>query len=266
MSLEILVVVPLRLESQRIPRKLLADLKGVPLAVAAVKQVKRSLEGFPNAHFLAAVDSEETARALSAVLTADEIILTDPALASGTDRVNAAAALYLKSRPEAETTLKAVVNVQGDMPYVSPSALAQLYRFCLEQKPKMATLVETWPHETSLTSMGAVKTLLNRDGRAIYFSRYPIPYSRIPPEEASIFSARTLCHYHVGVYSFDLPTLRQFCETPACDYEKTEGLEQLRALWMGVPIDALVVASGPGESPRGIDLPEDLEWARSFSG
>jgi 3-deoxy-manno-octulosonate cytidylyltransferase (CMP-KDO synthetase) len=261
MTPQLLVVVPMRLESQRLPRKLLRLVNGVPLAVAAIRRIKATLEGAPHARLIAAVDAQEVAELLESELPAEDIVLTDSALPSGTDRVHAAAGLFLSRHPEAEAGLRAVINVQGDMPFVSAEALRNLYRFCLEQRPKMATLAEPWPEGVPVERPSAVKVLLNREGRAIYFSRHPIPYSRIPFPETS---GTALCHYHVGVYAFDWPTLRQFCETPVIGYERAEGLEQLRALWMGVPIDCLVVTSGAGESSRGIDLPEDLEWAQSF--
>ena len=107
------------------------------------------------------------------------------------------------------------------------------------------------------TDLGSVKIACDTSDKALYFSRFPIPCSRILD--------RSALRLHVGVYAYTPSSLEKFCRSPISSLEKLEGLEQLRALNEGVPIYCVQVTCNKGESFRGIDTPSDLEWAERFS-
>lgn len=266
---ELLVVVPLRLASMRVPRKVLADVSGRTLAERTMGRVIEAFAEHPRVRVFAAVDHEETLISLSKAFPGLSVLLTDPELPSGTDRVFAAVMRYCDSHPGAAKALKGVINVQGDMPYVGLEGLRRLAGYVLEAwSPKggelMATLSETWPEERDYSDPAAVKVITDRSGRAIYFSRHPIPYSKFAFGEDAEFP-ETAGDMHLGVYAYTLQALARFCSHAPVAIERAESLEQLRAQWLGIPIQVLRIEAAVGESFRGVDTPADMAWARSFA-
>lgn len=263
----ILVVVPLRLASSRIPRKILADIAGKSLASRTLGAVTAAFQEDRDVRILAAVDDAGVQKLLQKEFPQLEVLVTDPELPSGTDRVFVATQHVLAQESGAREKLQAIVNVQGDMPFVSPQGLRQVVGFLREQHragnthPHWATLAQKWPMDQKLEDAGAVKVLSNRDKKAIYFSRFAIPHSRVAPAA----DAGPLGDLHIGVYGFNLAGLTQFCAHAPIDLERAESLEQLRALWLGIPIHVLGTEPAAGESYRGIDLPEDLQWAQNWA-
>ena len=165
--------------------------------------------------------------------------------ASGTDRIaEAAAALGLKERD-------IVVNVQGDEPLIEPELIREVAGL-LERKPEAAMSTACHPiHDAaSLANPNVVKVVLDGAGCALYFSRAQIPYPREPGG---------LWYRHAGIYGYRVGVLRKFSALPPSPEEKTESLEQLRALWHCLRI-AVVVSRG--EIPPGVDTPQDLEAVR----
>jgi len=262
----LVVIVPLRLESSRIPRKILAQIDGTTVAARVLKRLERCLSGFPDIRLFAAVDAPEVGSHLATEVPGVQTILTSPELKSGTDRVYAAYGHLLAEGLVQATEVEAVVNVQGDMPFLSESALVEFLRDVRERAKSstgcLVTISESWPKDQSYDDRAAVKVLCDQARRALYFSRHPIPYSRKSREEAQ---GEADAEFHVGVYAFTGETLRQFAESPATRLEETEGLEQLRALWLGIPIYVLKTEYESTSSFRGIDVPEDLAWARAFA-
>ena len=166
-------------------------------------------------------------------------LMTDPACRNGTERVAQAAR---------DLPADGYLNVQGDEPLVDPEAVTELGRL-LRAGAEMATLARRLePGEENLSQV--VKLVLDARGRALYFSRSLIPYPRSPGEVLPLA--------HLGLYGFSAATLQRIARLAETDLERAEGLEQLRALWHGVPIQ---VAVGRFRSVA-VDTPEDLERVR----
>ncbi len=257
MPIEAIAIIPARLASERLPNKPLLDLGGAPLIVrvcdnaAAAKIFTR---------IIVACDAVEVQLAVQNA--GYEAILTDPQLASGTDRVAAVAkTLYLA--PDA-----VIINVQGDEPFVSSEALAGLVAAFEDgaqhmrkdsaptghAEAQIATVIEKCIDLESLVDPNVVKVALGELGRALYFSRAAIPYDR-----SSGGAIRSDAHFrHVGLYGFRAGVLAQISALPEHRLEQVERLEQLRWLAHGYTIRCVEAVAGA----RGIDTPEDLDRAR----
>ncbi len=241
---EWLVVIPARLGSQRLPRKPLADVAGKPLIVRVVENLAPLAEH--GAHLVVATDHEDVLRACDSSGIAAQ--MTRDTHASGTDRCWEVASNYQRSF---------VLNVQGDEPFVRIGDLQRLCRRLMESpSADIATLAfeHTQPQPQAFASPHVVKVVLDRSGRALYFSRAGIPVDRdaAAPSQVAFWQ-------HLGVYAFRRPALGQFCELPVGRLEALEKLEQLRALENGMQI--LVVSAS--QLSHGIDTPADLEAARA---
>ncbi len=220
-----LVVVPARRESTRLPDKLLLAESGRPLLAHTLE---RCLASRRADRVVAAVDCPELAAVARAA--GAEAVLTDPQLPSGSDRVWAAVA----GLPEATH----VVNVQGDEPELDPAAVDALFG-ALAGGAEVATLAAPWPAGTDHADPAAVKVVRAADGSALYFSRAPIPHPRHPGVVVPLL--------HLGVYAYTRPALAAFASSPPSPLERAEGLEQLRLLENGTPIQV-------------------IEWPRAFPG
>jgi 3-deoxy-manno-octulosonate cytidylyltransferase (CMP-KDO synthetase) len=230
-----LVVIPARLGSTRFPAKVLARLGGRPV----VEWCWRAARAAGVGPVLVATDDERVCRAVAAF--GGEARLTPKSCASGSDRVARAA----RGRRE-----PLVINLQGDMPFIKGStvrAVAELLR----RRPAadMATAVTPLAPGPREKDPNVVKTVLARDGRALYFSRAAIPFPR-DGGPARRFE-------HLGIYGFRRRSLEHFVRLPPSRLERCERLEQLRALEDGMSIYAAVVS----ERPVAIDTPADLRRA-----
>ncbi len=262
----IIAVLPLRLESSRISKKVLADIKGKSLSVRTVERALKAFEKSPNIVVVAAVDNEKVAEHLKKYFPKLRVELTDPGLPSGTDRVFAAVGQMIKENSGLKSKIKGIINIQGDMPFLSAGGLDQVAQYFLNRDSKldqnfMLTLAQSWPKDQKYDDIGAVKVISDKNGRAIYFSRFPIPYSRLTWKK----SKELIGDLHIGVYGYTLESLASFCATASTDFERSESLEQLRALWLGIPIYVLNTEPEKGSSYRGIDTPKDLLWAKKWA-
>lgn len=245
----VLVCIPSRLGSTRLPRKPLLDICGRPL-VAHVAERARDCRSA--SRVVVATDAAEIAQAARACGV--EAAMTGSALPSGTDRVAAVAHL--------DTSLTdddVVVNFQGDQPLLPGAALDALVAAFADPGIDMATLVCPLPHE-DLHNPAVAKVACDRQGRALYFSRSPIPFVREPAQARDVPYAA-----HVGVYAYRRRTLLTLAGTPPCPLEQAEMLEQLRALWLGIRIRCVPLLT---PAPFEINTPADLEraqalWARA---
>lgn len=233
-----LIVVPARMHSTRLPRKPLADLGGLPMIV----RVYQRLEPFAKlgATLVIATDDQEILDVCQKHKVPAR--MTSIAHKSGTDRCAEVAAAYDKPF---------VLNVQGDEPFVNLDDLKGLLTQMEKNGDPMGTMVH---HNQSLEAYqnpNCVKAVMNETGRALYFSRSPLPYYREPGLFAGFWQ-------HIGVYAFTKKGLLDFCQLPQHPLETAESLEQLRALGHGLSI-AMTVAESPS---LGIDTPQDLEAAR----
>jgi 3-deoxy-manno-octulosonate cytidylyltransferase (CMP-KDO synthetase) len=245
------VIVPARLASTRLPRKPLADIGGVPMVV----RVARAAAASGAERVTVAADSAEIVDACSA--HGVEALLTRADHASGTDRL-AEAVEHLGLADDA-----LVVNVQGDEPLM-PAAVVRRVAEALAQRTDCAIATACHPlHDAAeFFSPNVVKVVTDANGRALYFSRAPIPWSRdafaadrdrLPPG----LPARR----HVGLYAYRAGFLRRFPRLPPAPLEQHESLEQLRALAHGFGIAVIEL---PEALPPGVDTPEDLERVRAL--
>lgn len=242
---DIVAVIPARLASTRLPRKVLLAETGKPLcqhvfeAVRACRVIDR---------VVVATDAEEVAAVVRGF--GGEAMLTSPACASGTDRVAEAARAF----PDA----RVVLNVQGDEPEMNPEPLDVLVRGMLARpEAEMGTVATPWPASVPLTEPGFVKVAVAASGDALYFSRSPIPFYRDEPDApAHGQRADGAPRYlkHLGLYAFRPAFLARFAALPPTPLERAESLEQLRALEHGHRIAVFVA---PRYEGREVNTPDD---------
>jgi len=244
------VLIPARLASTRLPRKPLADLGGVPMVVRVAQRAARSTA----ARVIVAADHADIvaaceAHGVSALLTRDDH-------ATGSDRL--AEACTLLGLADADI----VVNVQGDEPLIEPS-LVDACASLLLQHPDcvMSTVAHAIDDPAEFTNPNVVKVVCDAAGRALYFSRAPIPWWRDGYASGVRDLAKPLPLRHVGLYGYQVGFLRRFPTLAASPLEGVESLEQLRVLWHGERIAVHVSESRPGP---GVDTPEDLERVRAL--
>ena len=240
----VICVLPARLSSTRISRKPLQSLAGRPL-IEWCWRAARAIRVFDQ--IVVATDSGEIegcARAFGA-----DVLRTGADHRSGTDRVAEAA-----ERLGAEDD-DVVVNFQCDEPFVDGAAIERAVRKARE----VATVAAPIRADAEWRSPGVVKVARAASGRALYFSRSPIPFWR---DATPAFGTGARLR-HIGIYAYRRPALRRWAALPESALERAERLEQLRALEAGMRIDVEV---GPWTEP-GVDLPADLERAeRVLSG
>ena len=237
--LECAIIVPARLGSQRFPRKLLQEVHGRPLILWTAENLLRIAPGIP---LFFAVAEQELADVLDKA--GHSCVMTDPELPSGTDRL-AIANQQIKARQ--------VVNVQADEPVLAAEHVSQLFEV-LNSGPDVATLATPFTSHADFTDPNKVKAVVGLNGRALYFSRSPVPYDRDSkgglPENA---------FWHLGLYAYSADVLERFLSWKASPLEQTEKLEQLRVLENGYRIGVGITHS----RTIGVDVPEDLERLQS---
>ena len=228
-------VVPARLASTRLPEKMLADLEGTPLVAMTARSAMAS-GAFDEV--IVATDSQKIVEAVEK--SGFKAYLTDPELPSGTARVAEVAR---------QTGADVYVNIQGDEPLIDGEGLRRVAEAFADPTVNMATLwFPLLPEDEG--NPNAVKLVVDCNDDAIYFSRSIIPF----PRSYERFAPRK----HLGVYGYRRDTLLQLTSLPACDLEKVESLEQLRALYHGIKIRVLPAA----RDSIGVDTHADLERVR----
>ncbi|WP_322026910.1 3-deoxy-manno-octulosonate cytidylyltransferase [Burkholderia sp. BCC1977] len=248
------VVIPARYGSTRLPGKPLVDLDGEPMIVRVHARVRRAL---PGTDIVVAIDDARIADVLDA--RGIRFAMTDTGHASGTDRAAEVARAF--GWPDTD----AVLNVQGDEPLV-PTALLQAFAgFCGAASDLGVATVACPIGEVGLLDEPAiVKLAVDRRGRALYFSRAAIPFCRDGRPADPVDSngsngsngvAQRMFLRHIGLYGYANATLQALASAAPCELEQLEKLEQLRALWLGMPID---VMRWPDAPPAGIDTPDDV--------
>ena len=230
-------IIPSRYGSSRFPGKPLHLLCGKPLVAWVVEAVKKAktLDDV-----IVATDDDRIVAAVEA--HGGRAVMTPSELPSGTDRIACAAGDFADD--------DILVNIQGDEPLISPDLIDALVGRMKEgTKWDMATAVTPIKSLDDLNAKTVVKVVLDRDDGALYFSRAPIPCDR--DHEPDISSG--LWVRHLGIYAYRGAFLKKYISEPPCDLEKTEKLEQLRALWMGAKIAVIRTA----DEGVGVDTPED---------
>jgi len=237
-----IILIPARLASTRLPGKPLADIGGEPMIVHVWR---RAVEAGVGPVAVAAGDAEIAAAIERA---GGRAVLTDPGHPSGSDRI--AEALH---RLDPGRRHDAVVNVQGDLPTLAPSAIHAALEPLADPGVDIGTLATAIADAGELRAPHVIKIALafapgRRVARALYFSRRVIPSGEGP-------------HYHhIGIYAYRRAALERYVRLPPTPLEQRESLEQLRALEAGMRIDVALVDT----LPLGVDTPADLERARQI--
>ena len=231
-----IVIIPARYESTRFPGKPLYPLKGKPLIQHVFENAKRSTLA---EDVIVATDSETIFEKVFAF--GGKAVMTDQKHTSGTDRIAEVAA---------SMKYDIIVNVQGDEPLIRPEMIDDVIALLSDQRASIGTLVKRIEDTEEINDTNVVKAVFDREGFALYFSRAPIP------SHARHSEIRTPCYYkHVGMYSYRRDTLLSLAAMQPTELEKTEKLEQLRALENGIRIKVKETFV----ETYGVDTPEDLE-------
>ncbi|NBW81702.1 3-deoxy-manno-octulosonate cytidylyltransferase, partial [bacterium] len=270
-GLKLVIAIPARLGSTRLPRKPLAILGGKPLILRVAERVENCIHNLceqlrlerRDVLAVVATDSSEIVSALAPC--AIPTLMTASELPSGTDRILAAAErldpLY-RERLNGETLF---VNLQGDEPFFHFEDIKSLVSAMLQDTAaQMGTLAFEQTDGKQFLRTSVVKVVCSSKGDALYFSRSPIPWPRdVLGASHSVSAAQDLLEsfpsipflQHVGVYAYRYAALKELTKMKPSRLEVTEGLEQLRAIEAGWRIKVVKAV----EAPFGIDTPEDLQ-------
>jgi len=236
------ILIPARLESSRLEKKMLADLCGEPLIVRTWRQALKSRLAH---RVVVATDSLEIAAVLEK--RGAEVVMTSPEASCGTERI-AEAARHIGG--------DVFLNLQGDEPLISPENIdLALAPFFSPHPPDCTTLVLSLQPDDNeqIQDPHTVKVVMDSRGFALYFSRCPIPYMRNK-------LSTTIYYRHVGLYAFSAGVLQQFAGLPPSMLEEAESLEQLRLLENGFKIQCIkTLIDNPG-----VNTAEDLELVRKI--
>ena len=233
-----IIVIPARLDSTRLPQKVLADIDGAPMIVRVMERAQMSGVG----PVLIAAAEQAIVEAVRAA--GGNAVLTDPDLPSGSDRIMAALTTFDPGR-----AYDTVINVQGDLPTLDPQTIRDtLSALAAEPAADIATPVVEISRDDERTNPNVVKAVFGANRNALYFTRATAPSGDGP-------------HYHhIGLYAYRRAALEKFVSLPPGLLERREKLEQLRALEAGMRIAIAVVDT----IPLGVDTPADLERARAW--
>lgn len=245
------VVIPARYSAQRLPGKPLAQLHGRPLILHVCDRARSS----GAAEVIVATDDERV-RQVCADAGVD-VQMTRTTHTSGTDRIAEVAVLSGWDDDDV------IVNLQGDEPLMPPADIEQAAALLLSHESAGVSTLCTPIHDLSeLLNPNVVKVVADREGRALYFSRAPIPWNRDGARDGVASQTRYQgALRHIGIYGYRVGALKHLAAEPPCELEQLEKLEQLRALWLGVTIAVDVAREMPGPS---VDTPEDLERVASL--
>jgi 3-deoxy-manno-octulosonate cytidylyltransferase (CMP-KDO synthetase) len=240
---EVLVLIPARMASTRLPGKPLADIAGEPMIVHVMRRAQAARVG----HVVVATDSEAIAACVDKA--GGRALMTRADHVSGSDRIFEA---LTAADPEARADI--IVNIQGDLPTLASSDVAAALAPLADPAVDIGTLAAEITLADERSNPNVVKVVGSAVApnrlRALYFTRATAPAGDGP------------LYHHIGLYAYRRAALARFVALPPSPLEQRERLEQLRALEAGMRIDVSVVAS----VPLGVDTPEDLERARVLLG
>jgi len=244
--LKFAVAIPARLESTRLPRKVLADIGGVPMLRRVVTETAkaRSIN-----EVVLCTDSDEVAAAAREWNV--RAIMTSPACTSGSERIAS-----VIEHIDADV----VINVQGDQPFVDPAVIDSMCEVFRQRTPTPAVVTPVYRLPAAkLQNPDAVKVVVAANRTALYFSRAAVPYVRGTVE--SEWSSAGVHWGHVGMYGYRRDVLQHWSTLRPSPLEAAEKLEQLRLLENGITIDTYEIVAQP-RTTLSVDSPADLETAR----
>ncbi len=238
MKNKVLTIIPVRLASTRLPNKPLADICGKSMIQRVYEQALAADLG----DVLIACDGEEIANEVKKF--GGKFVITDPKLPSGTDRIYAAYTTY------AQNNCDVIINLQGDLPNIDPQVIRAAAEAALQNDCDFATVASKIKNESEITNPNVVKIAIafkeKNLGRALYFSRCAIPYSKTNTADF---------YHHIGIYAYKKTALEKFVKLAPSTLEQRESLEQLRALENDMKIFVKIVDA----HPLSVDTKEDLE-------
>ena len=237
--MSILILIPARMASTRLPGKPLADLEGRPMIVRVAERAAAAGMG----RVVVATDTEAVRAAVTSA--GFEAVMTRADHPSGSDRIFEAL-----TRLDPDGSVETVINLQGDLPTIEPEAVRQVLAPFEDPRCDIATLAVEIRSQADRVNPNIVKLVGSPIAptrlHALYFTRATAPWGEGP------------LYHHVGIYAYRRAALARFVALPPSTLESRERLEQLRALEAGMRIDAEIVDT----VPLGVDAPEDLEQAR----
>lgn len=238
--MEPIILIPARMASTRLENKPLQLIHGDPMILHAWRRAVEANIG----DVVVACDDDRIARVIED--NGGRAVLTDPNYPSGSDRIWAAL-----QEVDPDGRYDVVINMQGDLPDLSPKLLQRVLKPLNDEAVDIATLGIAFDNDEDRQDPNQVKIVLSKhakgsSGRALYFTRANAPYGA-----AEAF-------YHIGIYAYKRKSLEKYISLPVSDLERAEKLEQLRALEAGMRIDVELV----DQKPVGVDTLQDLERAR----
>jgi len=244
-----LVLIPARMGSTRLPGKPLLDIHGEPMIVHVWKRAMESKIG----PVVVACDGPEIAEAVKKA--GGEAVVTDPNHPSGSDRIWEALTILQDKAQKGLGEFDSIINVQGDLPTLDPVAIRTAYALLGNPSVDIGTLGVAIHKDEEIHADHIVKAVAEIPqgetlGRALYFSRRPVPSGAGP-----------MVH-HIGLYAYRRDALARFVKEPPSQLEQREKLEQLRALALGMHIALAMIDT----VPLGVDTPADLDIARKILG
>lgn len=248
--MKIFTIIPARYASTRLPRKMLLNQTGKPLIIHTYESAAKAK--IPHG-VCVATDSDEIYKAVTDF--GGNAVMTSVDCVSGTDRLAEAA----RKMPDVDI----FVNVQGDEPDMNPDTIDCCAQLLIDNPSAvMSTMAIPLREKSKLDDPNCVKVVFNQQGKALYFSRSPIPCAR-SWSDALLNSSPALFWQHLGIYAYRRDFLLQLGSMPPCVLEHTEKLEQLRVLDAGFTI---MVGQAAG-SAIGIDTMEDYQtFVRQYKG
>lgn len=234
-------IIPARYASTRFPGKPLVDIAGKTMIQRVYEQAVKSqlLQAV-----VVATDDERIADVVKGF--GGEVAMTANYHQSGTDRCFEALNII-------DQSFDAVVNIQGDEPFIHPEQIDKIVNLLSRPEVQLATLCKKILNEDELKNNNCVKVVLDNQSRALYFSRYPIPYVR--DEQNAGRLDQTSFFKHIGIYGYKVETLAQITKLPPSFLEKAEALEQLRWLENGFKIFVDIT----DKESISVDKPDDLQ-------
>ena len=236
-------IIPARYASTRFPGKPLAMINGKSMIERVYIQASRCnlLKTV-----IVATDDERIASHVRSF--GGKVVMTSALHPSGTDRISETLAILEKENEFYDIA----VNIQGDEPYIRPEQIEKVIHLFAQEKVEIATLIKSIAEQKELFNPNVVKVIVDYAGRAILFSRSPIPYIR--GEAAETWLEHFTFYKHIGIYAYRTETLKKIASLSPAPPEIAESLEQLRWLWNGYQIYTDVTDF----ETFGIDTPEDL--------
>ena len=236
-------VIPARYASTRFPGKPLVMIKGMSMIERVYRQASRG-----NLLSAVIVATDDARIAGHVAVFGGRVIMTSPHHPSGTDRIAETMRILAGNGEHYDIA----VNIQGDEPTIRPEQIESVVSLFSNSETRIATLIKVIKKTEDLFNPNVVKVLTDKSGKALLFSRSPIPHIRQHPDDewTSVFTF----YRHIGIYAYLTQTLQDISGLPPAPPETAESLEQLRWLWNGYSIQTNITDF----ETIGIDTPEDL--------